>query len=85
MEAPHWSGGPNGLLSRLQLWPPGLTKAPLGTGVEKKEPIPRKDPKRPTLSKSKVTKNQSHASEADLDLDFDVEAANRFKGYGHIR
>ena len=30
VEAPPGAGGPDGLLSRLQLWPPGLTKAPLG-------------------------------------------------------
>ena len=49
VEAPLRSGGPNGLLSRLELWPPGLTKSPL-VGPEKKKltctlKIPSKRPK----------------------------------------
>ena len=35
VEAPLGSGGPNGLLSMLQLWPPGLNKATLAARVEK--------------------------------------------------
>ena len=45
LEVPLESGGPNGLLSRLQLWPPGLIKAPLGPGVENLH-IPSKFPTR---------------------------------------
>ena len=37
VEAPLGAGGPDGLLSRLQLWPPGLNKAPLRAGVKKNE------------------------------------------------
>ena len=51
MEAPLEAGGPAGLLSRLQLWPPGLTKAPLRTGVGKNEPVPSKDPQETEIIK----------------------------------
>ena len=52
VEAPLLrAGGPNGFSCRLHLWHPGLTKAPLGAGVEKNEPVPSKDPKRDKLSK----------------------------------
>ena len=39
VEASLGAGGPDGLLSRLQLWPPGLTKDPLRAGVRKKGAI----------------------------------------------
>ena len=32
VEAPPGAAGPDDFLSRLQLWPPWLTKAPLGAG-----------------------------------------------------
>ena len=86
VEAPLGSGGPNGLLSRLQLWPPGLTKAPLGPGVENINPqnTPQETQivkKNSPLQNSKIgkicwksDKKQLHVPEADLD----VEAPNRF-------
>ena len=46
VEAPLGSGGPNGLLSRLQLWPQGLTKAPLGAAVEKTNLYPPNTPQK---------------------------------------
>ena len=37
--------GLEGLLSRLQFWPPGLIKAPIRAGVEKNEPVHKKTPR----------------------------------------
>ena len=47
VEASLGAEGPDGLLSMLQLWPPGLTKAPLRARVKKMGQNPQKTPKRP--------------------------------------
>ena len=87
VEDPLRSEGPNSLLSRFQLWPPGLTKAPIGPGVEKLNLYPQNSPPKTEIvnkvpcitlqnwqNVSKGGKKQSRSTEADLD----VEAANRF-------
>ena len=57
VEAPLESGGPNGLLSRLQLWPPWLTKAPLGAGVEKINLYPQNNPQETQIVNISPLKN----------------------------
>ena len=51
VEAPFKVKGLDGLLSRLQLWPPGLTKAPLGAGVEKLNLYPQITPQETQIVK----------------------------------